>query len=80
VQPGKNTVVIAHENTLRNNPGAFASGHALIGGELIKETGFLVLRRDAQGKLHVVHRYWDLGEFATSAVDLHPRKPKPRAK
>lgn len=79
IAAGKNVIVSAHENTLRNNPGIFASGHAMIGDQLIKETGFIVIRRDSQGKLHVVHRYWDLGEFATSAVDLHPRERKRKA-
>ena len=71
IAEGTNTVVVAHGNTLNNNPKIFKAGHEFL-GEPLQETGFYVIARDADGALRIVHKFVNLGEFASNAVDLDP--------
>jgi phosphohistidine phosphatase SixA len=72
IEPGRNTVVTAHGNTLENHPDLFASGRDLLNPQLLLETGFYVIRRDADGTLHVVQRFGELGTFAAHVMPLDP--------
>ncbi len=75
IPAGSNAVVSAHGNTLENMAtDVFASGSELVGKGLLLETGFYVIRRDANGDLHVVERYQSLGSFAAAAIDLDPKR------
>ena len=75
VDPGKNAVITAHGNTLENNKPLFAEGTQMFGNPQLQETGFYMIKRDAAGKLRVVHKFLNLGEFAANAVDLRIGKP-----
>jgi len=75
IEPGKNAVITAHGNTLENNKGLFASGAGLFANPVLTETGFFVIRRDADGKLHLVQKFVNLGDFASNAIDLPIVKP-----
>jgi len=72
--PGEVTVIAAHGNTLENHPEIFAEGAEMIRA-LLQETGFYVIARDADGKLRVVQRFQNLGEFAANAIDLRAKAP-----
>jgi len=68
---GTNSVVVAHGNTLNNNPEIFRAGHELL-GEPLHETGFYVIERNMIGSLSILHKFVNLGEFASNAVNLEP--------
>ena len=70
--PGANAIVTAHGNTLENYPELFASGTEHLSKTLLLETGFYAIRRDDEGKLHILARFGDLGVLAASLVDLDP--------
>jgi phosphohistidine phosphatase SixA len=69
---GKNVVVTAHGNTLENYPGLFEEGAGFLKMGLLSETGFYVIKRDANGALRIVQRFQDLGVFAANAIPLDP--------
>jgi phosphohistidine phosphatase SixA len=70
ILPGTNTVITAHENTIINHADLFATGREWLVGGLVQEGGLYVLRRDADGTLHVVHRFQGLGELAAAGITL----------
>jgi phosphohistidine phosphatase SixA len=72
ILPGTNTIVAAHNNTLDYNLDIFASGTKLINKSVLLETGFYVIRRDSDLSLHVVQRFNELGQLASSFIDLDP--------
>jgi broad specificity phosphatase PhoE len=72
LEQGRNTVLVGHGDTLPKNTDLFASGVELAGKDKpVEEGGFYVIRRDAEGKLHIVHRFLTLGDFARHAVTLN---------
>lgn len=80
IRPGTNTFISGHENTIRNHPDLFASGREWFGAGMLQETGMHVIRRDADGSLHLVHRFANLGEMAAAGIMLDPKAPaKPGA-
>jgi phosphohistidine phosphatase SixA len=75
VEPGKNAIIFAHGNTLENNKSLFSSGEELLSAPSLQETGFFAIKRDADGKLHIVQRFLNLGDFAANSIDLQIVKP-----
>jgi broad specificity phosphatase PhoE len=67
---GQVTVIAAHGNTIENHPELFSAGEELL--KLPQETGFWVIARDAGGRLRIVQRFANLGDFAARAIDLEP--------
>lgn len=74
IQAGTNTVITAHENTLRNHLDLFASGAAWLKLGMVQETGLFVIRRDAQRQLHMVRSFPTLGDLSSAAITL-PLEP-----
>jgi hypothetical protein len=72
-----NTVISAHENTIRNHPDLFASGTDLLANPIVLETGLYVLKRDPSGALHVVQKYMSLGDLAANGIQLNTKGPDP---
>ena len=70
LRPGTNTVISAHENTIVNHADLFASGSKWLQIGMVQEGGMYVIRRDANQKLHVVHRFSGLGELAAAGITL----------
>lgn len=77
IQPGTNTIISAHGNTLDNNLEIFKSGAELVSRTLLLETGCYVIRRDADGSLHILQRFNEVGHLASSMIDLDPTAPSP---
>lgn len=80
IRAGSNTVIAAHENTIRNHPDLFASGTHWFGGGMVAETGFYVIRRDEAKRLHAVFRFDNLGDFASAAVTLPAEQARAEVK
>jgi broad specificity phosphatase PhoE len=76
VAPGKNAVITAHGNTLENNKGLFATGVEFLGNPGPTETGFYVIKRDADGKLNLIQKFPNLADLAANGIDL-PIEPGP---
>jgi phosphohistidine phosphatase SixA len=70
IEDGKNAVVMAHGNTLENNRNLFSEGKQFLAPPALSETGFYVIKRDAEGKLRIVQKFHNLGNFAASAIKL----------
>ncbi len=70
IEPGKNAVIMAHGNTLENHPHLFSDGADYLRGPAITETGFFVIKREPDGKLRIVYRFANLGDFAANAITL----------
>lgn len=69
VRPGTNTVITAHENTIRNHLDLFASGTSWLKIGMVQETGLYVIRRDGR-QLHIVRSFPSLGDLAAAAITL----------
>ena len=72
VDANRNVVIIAHGNTLENNPDLFGSGTEWLSTTLLGETGFYVIDRDEAGALSIMYRFNTLGDFAANAISLTP--------
>lgn len=79
IEPGTNTIVSGHGNTLEYNPELFASGRDLLNRQALLETGCYAIRREPDGTLHLVRRFNVLGELAAHAIDLDPAARSPFA-
>ncbi|WBY01629.1 hypothetical protein PE066_19575 [Ramlibacter tataouinensis] len=79
IKPGTNTVITAHENTIRNHPDLFAAGSEMLRGGAVSETGLYVLKRDARGQLEIVQKYMSLGNLASNAITLQADGPAAKA-
>jgi phosphohistidine phosphatase SixA len=67
---GTNTIISAHENTIRNHPDLFVEGADLLKGPLVQETGLYVIQRDGAGGLHLLHKFMSLGDLAANGIML----------
>lgn len=70
IKEGTNTAIFAHGNTLENHADLFESGTNYLTINRIQETGFYVIKRDAELKLHIAYKFRNLGNFAAAAVPI----------